>query len=210
MKTADYISFAAFFVPMNKLELDIITFLDYIEGSFYHKSKRGEEIMANKIKSLQVKVTEKRLEHLKKCAKEQDIKLPEYVNEALDFYGAFDVHFLEHIHSTAEKVGLDMPTVIENLLQAYVAVDCANTDTFKTGGSTYRLAFQYDENGLIRGNALSDSIYSTAKKVAERLLEKAIVSSQKREDMYIMNHELAIYASLVTDKGEQEPMRAEA
>ena len=153
--------------------------------------------MALKTELLQVKMTEKALDHIKKCAKDQDRKIPEYVNDALDFFGAFDVHFLEHIHSTAKKIGQNMPTVIENLLQAYMSIDIANSEVFKVGGHTYRQAFQYDENGLIRGNKLSDKVYEDHKKVAKTLLDKLAMAAREKKEVFVSHEDAAILASVL-------------
>lgn len=94
---------------------------------------------------LHVRITGKQKEKIEAEAKKQNVKVPQYVIEALDFYAGFDVHFLECMYSTAEKMKLPMPTVIEHLLQSYLSTDGARAEVFGTGGKAYRRAFQYDD-----------------------------------------------------------------
>lgn len=126
---------------------------------------------------LHIRISAKQKKNIEAEAKKQNVNVPKYVLEALNFYSAFDVHFLEHIYDTAEKVKLPMSTVIQQLLVAYINADIAIMDVFGTGGKTYKRAFQYDENGLIEGNKHADLVYEQTKKeisVLRTKLENAV------------------------------------
>ena len=142
---------------------------------------------------LHVRINSKQKNKIEAEAKKQNVKVPQYVSEAIDFYSAFDVHFLEHIYATAEKMKLPMPTVIQQLLVAYINADCAVMEVFGTGGKTYKRAFQYNENGLIEGNKHADLVYKQVMEeisVLKTKLGKAVKAGKPvlitRDDAAIM------------------------
>ena len=145
---------------------------------------------------LHVRITNSQKQKIEAEAKKQDVTVPEYVLEALEFYSSFDVHFLEHIYSLAEKVRLPMPIVIEHLLQAYLGSEAANIEIFKNKTRIFQRAFQYDENGLITGNRLSDLAYQQQKKESEALYQKLLehAESEETEPIMITREEAALLA----------------
>ena len=149
----------------------------------------------NKESLLQVRITEKQKEKIEAEAKKQGVKVPEYVLAALDFYGSFDVHFLEHINATAEKMKLSMPIVIQQLLQAYISADCAIMEVFGTGGKTYKRAFQYDENGLIEGNKHADLVYEQVKEEISTLRTKLENAVKKGKPVLISKEDASLMAA---------------
>ncbi len=151
--------------------------------------------MANKDALLQVKITARQKKQIETAAKAQDVKVPAYVLAALDFYGSFDVHFLEHIYSTAEKVKLPMSTVIQQLLVAYINTEIAAMEGFGTGGKTYKRAFQYDENGLIEGIKHADLVYEQVKKEVSTLRTKLENAVKAGEPVVITREDAALMAA---------------
>ena len=151
--------------------------------------------MANKDALLQVKITKRQKKQIETAAKAQDVKVPAYVLEALDFYGSFNVHFLEHIYSTAEKVKLPMSKVIQQLLVAYINADTAIIEEFGTGGKTYQRAFQYDKDGLIEGIEHMDLVYKQVKKEACALREKLENAAKDGYPVMITKEDAALMAA---------------
>ena len=152
--------------------------------------------MATKDALLQVKITKDQKKQIESAAKAQDVKVPEFVLAALDFYTGFDVHFLEHIHATAKKVKLPMPTVMQQLLVAYINADIAVMDLFGTGtGKTYRRAFQYDENGLIEGDKHANLVHSQVKNEISALREKLEKAVKASKPVMITRDEVALMAA---------------
>jgi hypothetical protein len=149
----------------------------------------------NKNSLLQVRLTETQKNKIEAEAKKQNVKVPEYVLEAIEFYASFDVHFLEHIYSTAEKMKLPMPTVIQQLLQAYISADCAIMELFGTGGKTYKRAFQYDENGLIRGIQHANLVYEQVKEEISILRTKLENAVKKGKPVLITKEDAALMAA---------------
>ena len=86
-------------------------------------------------------------------------------------YADFDPDFLKQMKEIAEKVKLDMPTVIQQLLLVYAAQDAAILKTFGVS-KTYQRAFQFNEHGLITGNQLSDAVFAEVKEAALALRER--------------------------------------
>jgi len=125
-----------------------------------------EEIMA-------VRMTTEQREKINEEARKQNLTGPAYVLQALDFYASFDVHFLEQINITAEKMQLPLTTVIQNLLLAYIAADSAMLETYKTPPKTFKRAFQFsDQMTLITGTDLSHLVFDQTKTDAEALKKK--------------------------------------
>lgn len=151
--------------------------------------------MGAKESVLHIRISDKQKAKIENAAKAQDVKVPQYVLEALDFYGGFDVHFLEHIYSTAQKMKLPMPIVIQQLLEAYINADVAIMEVFGTGGQTYRRAFQYDEAGLIEGIKHADLVYSQVKKEALDLKKKLKRGSETGAPVKISKEDAALMAA---------------
>ena len=124
-------------------------------------------------------------------------KLPHYLLAALDFYKGFDVHFLEHIQALADKVQLPLPTVIQHLLQTLIAEQAAVTDVLGVTPKIFKRSFQYDADGLVTGNRLSDLVYEQQKQAAEELLEKLQKCANTGDDVRITRDEAAMIAAIL-------------
>lgn len=121
---------------------------------------------------LHIRINKNKKNKIEKDAEKQGLNVPAYVSAAIDFYGSFDVHFLEQMNMTAEKLKLPIPTVIQQLLVAYTSADIAIMKTFGTGGKTYQRAFQYDENGLIEGIEHMNLVRSQVSGESSNLIKK--------------------------------------
>ncbi len=143
---------------------------------------------------LHIRINGKQKQKIEAEAKKQDLNVPKYVTEALEFYSSFDIHFLEQIYMTAEKMKLPMPIVIQQLLQAYISADYARMEAFgsSAGAKTYKRAFQYDENGLIEGTRHSDLVYEQELKEALEVRDR-LFSTSKTGVSYTTNAEGAAY-----------------
>ncbi len=151
--------------------------------------------MANKTNLIQVRVSEKQKAQIDAAAKAEDVKVPEYILNALDFYAGFDVHFLEHIYATAQKMKLPIPTVIQQLLVAYINADAAIMEGFGTGGQTYRRAFQYDETGLIEGSKHGELVYEQVKEEISALRKKIENAVKAKKPVLITREDAALIAA---------------
>jgi hypothetical protein len=161
--------------------------------------------MANlKTKNLQTKLTPAKFEAIRKAAEDRNMKTPEFVNEALDFYGAFDVGFLDQMQITAGKLDLQIPRVIENLLQTYIATDSAISETFKTQAHTFKRAFQYDERGLIKGSRLSNKVYKDQKKTAQDLLKRLKEASEQGTETFISKQDAGLLTAILGSNQESQ------
>jgi len=151
--------------------------------------------MAIKEDLLQVKITKKGKAQIIAAAKAQDLKMAAYVLQGLDFYSTFDIHFLEQINVTAEKLKLPLPIVIQSLLQAYIAGESAMLDTYGHEPKIFARAFQFDEKGLIMGNKLSHLVYDQTKVDAEALKEKLTAAVEDGLPVRISNEESVFLAA---------------
>jgi hypothetical protein len=151
--------------------------------------------MGTKDKNLNIRISAVQKKKIEDDAKKYGVGVPKYVLNAADFYSGFDVHFLEHIKSTAQKVKLPMATVMQQLLVAYVHADTAIMEVFGTGGKTYQRAFQYDENGLIEGTKHADMVYDQVKNEISILREKLENAVKSRKAVVITGDDAAIMAA---------------
>jgi hypothetical protein len=157
-----------------------------------------------------VRVTGEEKAHYEAEAKKQAITLGQYMTEALEFYSSFDVHFLEHIYDTAQKMKLPMPKVIQNLLVAYTNAELAQMEVFKIGSVTYRRAFQFSEKdgSLIEGIEHMDLVYEQTKKDLLLLKTRLEQGVKKGEPVFIRNEDAVMMAAAYAAR-EKEKEKAE-
>jgi len=104
----------------------------------------------------------------RRARKKLKIKIPEYLRQAVEFYGSFNEDFLKQINDTAKLTKTNTATVIQQLLTVYMAQDFAIYSTMgKT--KTFQRAFQFTPEGLISGNQLSEQVAAEVTKAAEDL-----------------------------------------
>ena len=143
---------------------------------------------------LHIRISAEQKARIEAEARKQDVTTAQYVIEALDFYSTLDVHFLESMHMTAEKVKLPMSKVIQNLLVAYINTELAQMDFLNTGGITYQRAFQWDKDGLIEGIKHMDLTYNQAKEEYVFLREKLEKANKDGQSVLITHREAALIA----------------
>jgi hypothetical protein len=164
----------------------------------------------NKDERLVMLITKEQKDKIKAESKKQNINEPEYVRQAIEFYSTFDVHFLEHIYALGEKTKLPMPLVIQQLLASYLAQDDAYMDKFKKPSKAFQRAFQYDENGLIQGNAHSDLVFEQTKEDIEKFKGYLIETNEAGKPMWIPKEQMPIFKEMVDNfVQKKEEARAE-
>jgi len=133
--------------------------------------------MPKKTELLQVKMTLEQREEIGRAAEIRNQKVAEFCIEALHFYCSFTPGFLDQMGVTAEQMHLPLSTVIQNLLQVYTAQDHARYEICGLPSKAIRRAFQFDENGLVFGNRLSEIAFEQYKNDLEMVrnrLENAV------------------------------------
>jgi hypothetical protein len=153
--------------------------------------------MAGKTELIQIVVTPEQKKKIVQEAKKHDQGLSDYIRDSLSSWASFDVHFLEQVNMTAEKMHLPLTLAIQNLLQAYMATESAVLETYGTPPKTFRRAFQFDQDGLITGNKLSEMVFQQAKKDAAAVKERLEESVREKKAVRITTAEGAFIASHV-------------
>lgn len=134
--------------------------------------------MPNKEESINVKVTEEEKRRFIDGAEKRDMTTSGLMREATDFYLAFPKEFLDVVKISADPLKMAVPTVIVYLLNYYLAQENALIEFFKkhTGAATthtFKRAFQYNQQGLIDSDEISEKVQKEITEKLEAIWEKS-------------------------------------
>jgi len=136
---------------------------------------------------------------LEAVAEGRKMNFTDLLLEGARMLSEFSPYFLEEIRKIAQRVGLSVPKVIQQLLTAYIAADAAVLEVFGTS-KIYQRAFQFDKEGLITGDRLSALVLEQTKDDAKAVLDKLIQCHETGETVRISREEATLLVSLVNSR----------
>ena len=149
---------------------------------------------------LAVRITDEKRKMIEARAKELKVKVPRFVNDAIEFYGSFNPGFLEQIQTVAGQLLLPVPTVLQNLLMSYMASEKATLDVFPGGRpKAFQRAFQFEGTSLIVTDDLSEKVYAQAKRDAETVKRKLEDRGPTKNFTALSIEEGALISSMVAN-----------
>lgn len=137
--------------------------------------------MAKKDALLQVKITEKQKKQIEAAAKAQDVKVPQYVLEALDFYAGFDSVFRERIKTFSRNLGIQEYLVLQNLAISWMARREAEAEVWGGEAESILLEFRFTEDGPVTG----EELHAALKGDFIRRYESEKKDSLRRKSQYV-------------------------
>ncbi len=130
-----------------------------------------------------VMIPETEKKYLQDTAKRRGITLTDLMLNGGRLFAEFSDEFFKTMEKISAATKLSIPQVINQIFLVYMAKDEATLKELKSS-DTYRLAFQYDEGGLIRGDRLFDLVFNehlTAIKDLHKRWEKNRKKRPKQE-----------------------------
>lgn len=122
--------------------------------------------MAEKTKTIGVRVTLKEAEKIETAAKKQEQSTSDFIRSSADLLASFDHAFLRFINDLAERLEVPRYLVIQNMLLTKLAEQDAYDAVYP--GNRIIEDFMYTSEGVITGKELYDQFYDNHKRKLEQ------------------------------------------
>jgi len=117
--------------------------------------------MADKMKTLGVRVTAEEAENIDDKAKKKDMNLSEYVRESIFMFSNFDDNFIEFITRFSKDLNIPVQMVIQNIVINKLARDAAREEIWGAEGQEPMVEFQLTNKGFVTGKELFDNLFES-------------------------------------------------